>query len=70
MSKQEAMEWIFNYLTSHEHKSLPATREIRVSGDSEGSWFVEIAFANNESQWGKGADFAEAFANATNSRIC
>lgn len=70
MSKQEAMEAIFDYLTNHAHQKQPATREIRVSGDDDGTWFIEIAHADHESRFGKGADFAEALDKAFAAPIC
>lgn len=69
MSKQEAAMAILEYLTEHAHKKAPATREIRVTGDDEGSWFVEFAYADGESRHGKGADFAEALAAALRAGI-
>lgn len=70
MSKQEAAMAIFEYLAEHKHAKQPATREIRVSGDDDGAWFVEIAHADHESRFGKGADFAEALEKALNAPIC
>ena len=70
MSKQEAAMAILEYLTEHGHKKAPATREIRVSGDDEGLWFVEIAHADHESRFGKGSDFAEALEAALRAPIC
>jgi hypothetical protein len=70
MSKQEAMEAIFDYLTNHDHPKQPATREIRVSGDDEGRWFIEMQHADHESRFGVGADFAEALNKAFAAPIC
>ncbi len=70
MSKQEAMEAIFDYLTDHAHAKQPGARQIRVIGDGDGSWHVELEQANSESRLGTGSDFAEALDNAFAAPIC
>ena len=70
MSKQEAMGAIFDYLADHSHPKQPGAREIRVYGDDEGRWSVELKQANDESRRGSGADFAEALDNAFSAPIC
>lgn len=70
MSKQEAMEAIFNYLADHAHPKQPGIRCIRVMGDADGLWRVEIDQAHGESREANGADFAEALDAAFNAPIC
>ncbi len=70
MSKQEAMEYIFDYLTTHNHPASPAVRQITVSGDDDGNWSVCFAYDNGESAEGRGADFAEAMGRALRAPIC
>ncbi len=67
MSKLEAMEWIFNYLT--DHANGPGVREISVIGDDDGTWRVSVNRGNGESQEGRGADFAEALDRCAGSQV-
>ncbi len=65
MSKQQAMEYLFNYLTDHSSSYQPGVRSIRVTGDGDVGWCVEIARDRGKTQEGRGADFAEALDNAS-----
>ncbi len=67
MNKQQAMEWIFDYLT--DHANGPGVREISVIGDDEGRWVVSVNRGKGESQEGRGADFAEALDRCAGSRV-